>query len=117
MQEGLSSKQALDVSNSIKVSKNFHLNTKEFNDGMKERLTNQTIQNIKHDTEALTRMSDLRNHEASAVRIPGNKGCANTKVLAKERKYAQQTIQEITEAECAANLEDPQPLTIHTKSR
>eukprot|EP00571_Detonula_confervacea_P001435 CAMPEP_0172323434 /NCGR_PEP_ID=MMETSP1058-20130122/48732_1 /TAXON_ID=83371 /ORGANISM="Detonula confervacea, Strain CCMP 353" /LENGTH=483 /DNA_ID=CAMNT_0013039429 /DNA_START=76 /DNA_END=1527 /DNA_ORIENTATION=- len=102
MQEGLSSERALNMSNPIKVPKDFHLNTAEFKEGNMSRLTNETIQNIKHDTEALKRVSDLHNKEASAVRAPG--GYVNKKALAKERKDARRTIHKITEAERAADL-------------
>ncbi|KAL7552359.1 hypothetical protein ACHAWF_015656 [Thalassiosira exigua] len=104
MQEGLSSERALQMSNPIKVPKNFHLNTEEFKEGMKGRITNETIQNIKHDTEALKRVSDLRKSEASAVRASGDNGYVDMKALAKERKDARRTIQKLTEAERAADL-------------
>ena len=72
---------------------------------MGARITNETIQNIKHDTDALKRVNDLRQYEASATRAPGDNGYVNKKALAKERKDARRTIQKITEAERAADLE------------
>lgn len=103
MQEGLSSERALQMSNPIKVPKNFHINTEEFKESNKARLTNDTIQSIKHDTEALKRVSDLRKNEAAATRAPGDNGYVDTKALAKERKDARRTIQKITEEERAAD--------------
>lgn len=101
MQEGLSSEQALHLSNPIKVPKNFHLDSDDLNEGSNNRVTNETILNIKHDTEALKRVSDLRG--ASAAHAPGNTKYVNSKALAKERKDARRTIQKITESERAAD--------------
>ena len=102
MQEGLSSERALQMSNPIKVPKNFHLQTSEIKEE-KGRLTNETIQNIKHDTEALKKAIDLRKNEAAAVRAPGDNGYVDMKALAKERKDARRTLQKLTEAERAAD--------------
>jgi len=106
MQEGLTAERALLMSNPIKVPKNFHLDTEDFKEGKQARLTNQTIQNIKHDTEALKRVSDLRKSEASSVRAPGDNGYVNAKALAKERKDARRNLQKLTEAELTADLKE-----------
>ncbi|KAL7541089.1 hypothetical protein ACHAXR_012591 [Thalassiosira sp. AJA248-18] len=102
MQEGLSSERALKMSNPVKVPKNFHLNTEEFK--QERGISNATIQNIKHDTEALKQVSGLRKHESSAVRAPGDNGYVDMKALAKERKDARRAIHKLTEAERAADL-------------
>ena len=102
MQEGLSSERALHMSNPIKVPKNFHLGTDEFKE--RKGISNATIQDIKHDTEALKQVSELRQKESSSARAPGDNGYVNTKALAKERKDARRAIQHLTEAERAADL-------------
>jgi hypothetical protein len=103
MQEGLSSEKAMKDSNPVKVPKNFHLNIDELKKKYKARLTKDTISNIKHDTEALKKVADLRNKEVSSVRAPGDKGYVDHKALAKERKDARRAIQKLTEEEKAAD--------------
>ena len=90
------------MSNPIKVPKNFHLGTDEFKE--RKGISNATIQDIKHDTEALKQVSELRQKESSSARAPGDNGYVNTKALAKERKDARRAIQHLTEAERAADL-------------
>ncbi|KAL7435468.1 hypothetical protein ACHAXM_004669 [Skeletonema potamos] len=101
MQEGLSSEKAMNLSNPVKVPKNFHLNIDEFKEKYKTSLTKDTISNIKHDTEALKKVTDLRNKESSAVRSPGDNGYVDHKALAKERKDARRAIQKLTDDEKA----------------
>mmetsp|Transcript_6439 Transcript_6439/g.10078 ORF Transcript_6439/g.10078 Transcript_6439/m.10078 type:complete len:501 (+) Transcript_6439:218-1720(+) len=104
MQEGLSAARATNLSNPVKVPKNFHLNIDEMKEKYKTRLlTKDTISNIKHDTEALKKVTDLRNKEASSVRAPGDNGYVDHKALAKERKDARRAIQKLTEEEKAAD--------------
>lgn len=103
MQEGLSSDRAMNLSNPVKVPKNFHLNIDEMKEKYKSRLTKDTISNIKHDTEALKKVTDLRNKEASSVRAPGDNGYVDYKALAKERKDARRAIHKLTEEEKAAD--------------
>ena len=103
MQEGLSSEKAMNLSNPVKVPKNFHLNIDEMKEKYKARLTKDTISNIKHDTEALKKVTDLRNKEASSVRAPGDNGYVDHKALAKERKDARRAIQKLTAEEKAAD--------------
>ena len=103
MQEGLSSEKAMNLSNPVKVPKNFHLNIDEMKEKYKARLTKDTISNIKHDTEALKKVTDLRNKEASSVRAPGDNGYVDHKALAKDRKDARRAIQKLTLEEKAAD--------------
>jgi len=97
MQEGLSSDKALLMSNPIKVPKNFHLSAALENDRVS--ISNSTILDIKHDTEALKRVNDLRKKEATSVRATGDNGHVNTKQLARERKDARRAIKKLTERE------------------
>ncbi len=103
MQEGLSADRAMNLSNPVKVPKNFHLNIDEMKEKYKAKLTKDTISNIKHDTEALKKVTDLRNKEASSVRASGDNGYVDYKALAKERKDARRAIQKLTEEEKAAD--------------
>lgn len=102
MQEGLSRERALLMSNPIRLPKNFHLHDDD-NNSIKSRITNETIKNIKHDTETLKRVSELRNAE-SASKYNHNAGYQDLKVLAKDRKDARRTINKLTEAERMADL-------------
>ena len=103
MQEGLSADRANSLSNPVKVPKNFHLNIDEMKEKYKARLTKDTISNIKHDTEALKKVTDLRKKEASSVKAPGDNGYVDYKALAKERKDARRAIQKLTDEEKAAD--------------
>ena len=105
MQEGLTADRALQMSNPIKVPKNFHLDTEEYKKGKEVRITNATIQNLKHDTDALKQASDLHKKEASSVRAKGDHGYVDMKALAKDRKDARRAIAKLTEAERAADLQ------------
>ncbi len=104
MQEGLSSEKAMNLSNPVKVPKNFNLNIDEYKEKYKARLTKDTISNIKHDTEALKKVSDLRNKEASSVRASGDNGYVDHKALHKDRKDARRAIKKLTDEEKAADL-------------
>mmetsp|Transcript_12170 Transcript_12170/g.19968 ORF Transcript_12170/g.19968 Transcript_12170/m.19968 type:complete len:485 (-) Transcript_12170:927-2381(-) len=103
MQEGLSADKAMNLSNPVKVPKNFHLNIDEMKEKYKARLTKDTISDIKHDTEALKKVTDLRNKEASSVKAPGDNGYVDYKALAKERKDARRAIQKLSDEEKAAD--------------
>ena len=93
MQEGLSSEKAVLLSNPIKVPKNFHLGAGVEKDRV---ISNSTILDIKHDTEALKRVNDLRKKEATSVRASGDNGYVNTKQLARDRKDARRAIHKLT---------------------
>ncbi|KAL7468316.1 hypothetical protein ACHAXS_008617 [Conticribra weissflogii] len=102
MQDGLPPERALHMSNPIRLPKNFHLNVEEAKaDG--GRLTQETIMDLKHDTETLKRVTDLRHAESAAGHTNDggatSGGYQNHKALAKERKDARRTIQKITLSE------------------
>lgn len=101
MQEGLTQDRALMMSNPIRLPKNFHLHKDEYN-GKSCALTKDTIKDIKHDTETLKRVGDLRAKESSA-KPNGHSGYQDTNALAKERKDARRNIHKLTEAERAAD--------------
>jgi len=101
MQEGLSQVRALQLSNPIKVPKHFHANTDDFK--AKKGISNETLQSIKHDTEALKLVGEIRKKEqaSAAPSAKADNGYVDRKHLAKDRKDARRTIQKITDAELA----------------
>ena len=101
MQEGLTQDRALIMSNPIRLPKNFHLN-KDDDIGKSRILTKDTIKDIKHDTETLKKVSDLRSKESNSV-PNGHSGYQDHKALAKERKDARRNIHKLTEVERAAD--------------
>jgi HEPN domain-containing protein len=101
MQEGLSQERALVMSNPIRLPKTFHLN-REDDTGKSRAMTQETIKNIKHDTETLKRVNELRNKESAAF-YNGQAGYQDCKALAKERKDARRNIHKLTELERAAD--------------
>jgi hypothetical protein len=101
MQEGLTQDRALVMSNPIRLPKNFYLH-KDVDNGKSCALTKDTIKDIKHDTETLKRVGDLRAKESSA-KPNGHSGYQDTNALAKERKDARRNIHKLTEAERAAD--------------
>ena len=101
MQEGLTQERALIMSNPIRLPKNFHLN-KDDDNGKSRALTKDTIKDIKHDTETLKRVGDLRAKESGA-KPNGHSGYQDHKAMAKERKDARRNIHKLTEAERAAD--------------
>eukprot|EP00956_Cyclotella_meneghiniana_P010268 scaffold14174_cov46-Cyclotella_meneghiniana.AAC.4 len=102
MQEGLTQERALAMSNPIRLPKNFHLHQDDNDNGKSHALTKDTIMDIKHDTETLKKVSELRSKESGAV-PNGQGGYQNHKVMAKERKDARRNIHKLTEAERAAD--------------
>ncbi|KAL3782905.1 hypothetical protein HJC23_004884 [Cyclotella cryptica] len=106
MQEGLSQERAMFMSNPIRLPKNFHLNKEDDTSGTSRALTQETIKNIKHDTETLKRVNELRKKESAAAKITmsnGNGGYQDHKAMAKERKDARRNIHKLTEVEREAD--------------
>ena len=101
MQEGLTQERALIMSNPIRLPKNFHLQ-KDDDETNARLLTKDTIKDIKHDTETLKRVNDLRSKESGAV-PNGHSGYQDVKALAKERKDARRNIHKLAEVERAAD--------------
>jgi hypothetical protein len=101
MQEGLTQERALVMSNPIRLPKNFHLD-KDDDNGKSRALTKDAIMDIKHDTETLKKVSDLRTKESAAV-PNGHSGYQDHKALAKERKDARRNIHKLAEVERAAD--------------
>lgn len=102
MQEGLTQERALAVSNPIRLPKNFQLHKDDDDNGKSHAMTKDTIMDIKHDTETLKKVSELRSKECGAV-PNGQAGYQNHKAMAKERKDARRNIHRLTEVERAAD--------------
>lgn len=106
MQEGLSQERAVVMSNPIRLPKNFHLNPQDDVNGKSRALTQETIKNIKHDTETLKRVNELRKKESAAATTThshGPGGHQDHKAMAKERKDARRNIHKLTVVERAAD--------------
>jgi hypothetical protein len=92
MQDGMSSDQALHMSNPIRLPTNFQ----ELKlDEVQVRLTQEAVKSLKVDTDALSRTRDLRNINSAT-----KQGDARVKAFsAKERKEARRAINKLAQTE------------------
>jgi len=92
MQDGMTADDAFHMSNPIRAPKHFQGDSKE---PTQVRLTREALKGLKHDTETLKQVHDLRQLNAETVQ-------GNGKIkahAAKERKDARRTINKITDQE------------------
>lgn len=97
MQEGMSSEDALKMSNPIRGPKNFKSDAKK---EVKARLTQTALKDLKRDTETLKRVHDLREVDSAAVEWNAHVKAHD----AKERKDARRMINKLTQSEISEDL-------------
>lgn len=97
MQDGMTSQNALIMSNPVPQPKNNEDDSKKTE--VKERLTRDKLKNLKHDIDTLSTVRNLR--EKTASRVQGKDHVL--KRHAKERKDARRAINKITDKEREAD--------------
>lgn len=98
MQDGMSTEEALKMSNPVRLPKTFKAGAHE---PVKMRLTQEAVKGLKKDTETLSAVRDLRDVDAAT-----KQGDARVKLHSKkERKDARRMIHKITDREIAKDSE------------